>query len=367
MKTEGSWAEARRVLCIRLDAMGDVLMTSPALRALKQAAPGRQLTLLTSHSGAEAARLMPFVDEIIVAEVPWMKSAEDVDHGSRLAQLVATLKQGRYDAAVIFTVYSQSSLPAATLCTLAGIPLRLAHCRENPYHLLTHWVDEPEPHRMMRHEVRRQLDLVAYAGAAGQDAPLSISIPPSVETIVAQQMHGLGTNWVTLHPGATAASRRYPTHRFVEVVRQLHETIGCHWVLTGSQEEASLAEEIMEAASVPAQSFAGKLSLPELAALIHLSPLVICNNTGPSHLAAAMGTPLVCLYALTNPQHTPWMVPSRVLFHDVPCRYCYKSVCPAGHHACLERVPSSAVVSAALGLLGKGRLPEAIPMPAMQA
>jgi ADP-heptose:LPS heptosyltransferase len=77
---------------------------------------------------------------------------------------------------------------------------------------------------------------------------------------------------------------------------------------------------------------------------------VITNNTGLVHVAAAVDTPVVDLYALTNPQHTPWLVPHRVLSHDVPCKYCYKSVCPLEHHDCLRRIAPADVVSAALEL-----------------
>jgi ADP-heptose:LPS heptosyltransferase len=95
------------------------------------------------------------------------------------------------------------------------------------------------------------------------------------------------------------------------------------------------------------------LDLGELAALLARAPVLVSNNTGPVHVAAAVGTPVVDLYALTNPQHTPWAVPHRVLFHDVPCKYCYESVCPAGHHDCLARVEPNAVVTATLDLLGQ--------------
>src|SRR5256885_14547893 len=106
----------------------------------------------------------------------------------------------------------------------------------------------------------------------------------------------------------------------------------------------------------PSCSVAGSLDLAELAALLARSDLLVANNTGPVHLAAAVGTPVVALYALTNPQHTPWMVPSRVLSHEVPCRNCYKSVCPEGHHDCLRRVPPGDVVRAAVELMdGSGR------------
>jgi ADP-heptose:LPS heptosyltransferase len=148
--------------------MGDVLMTTPAMRALKQmplrGALPRRLTLLTSKSGAQIARHIPEVDAVIRYDAPWMKSsaahAGDVDRA-----LVRELRDARFDAAVIFTCYSQSALPAAMLCTYAEIPLKLAHCRENPYALLSDWVCETEPQRGVRHEVQRQLDLVATVGA----------------------------------------------------------------------------------------------------------------------------------------------------------------------------------------------------------
>jgi ADP-heptose:LPS heptosyltransferase len=91
--------------------------------------------------------------------------------------------------------------------------------------------------------------------------------------------------------------------------------------------------------------------LEVLAAVIEAAPLLVANNTGPVHVAAAVGTPVVDLYALTNPQHTPWEVPSRVLYADVPCRMCYKSVCPHGHQRCLADVPAAAVADAACELL----------------
>jgi ADP-heptose:LPS heptosyltransferase len=98
---------------------------------------------------------------------------------------------------------------------------------------------------------------------------------------------------------------------------------------------------------------AGLLDLGELAALLERSNLLISNNSGPVHLACAVGTPVVDIYALTNPQHAPWQVPHRVLSHDVPCKYCYKSTCPHGHNDCLRGVAPGQVVEAALELLAE--------------
>jgi ADP-heptose:LPS heptosyltransferase len=157
--------------------------------------------------------------------------------------------------------------------------------------------------------------------------------------------------WIVIHPGASAPSRRYPREHFAHAARLLVLEHGQQVVFTGASDERDLVESIRADMGVPSHSLAGVLALPELAALIALAPLLISNNTGPAHLAAAVGTPVVDLYALTNPQHTPWRVPTRVLSHDVPCKYCYKSICPEGHHDCLRRVAPAAVVQAAVELL----------------
>lgn len=122
-------------------------------------------------------------------------------------------------------------------------------------------------------------------------------------------------------------------------------------VITGDAGEVALAERVQRAGGLPDRSLAGRLELGELGALIEAAPLLLTGNTGPAHLAAAVGTPVVDLYALTNPQHTPWRVPSRVLSCDVPCRWCHRSVCPEGHHRCLRGVAPGEVVEATLSLV----------------
>jgi lipopolysaccharide heptosyltransferase II len=350
--TATEWREARNILCIRLDYLGDVLMMTPAIRALKCGLPGRRITLMTSSSGAAVARFIPEVDEVLEYAAPWMKSSDIHDPGVDLAML-QTLRSRAFDAAVIFTTYSQSPLPAALLCYLAGIPLRLAHCHENPYQMLTDWVRDPEPQERVRHEVRRQLDLVAGVGCRTVDERLSFELQAEDLAWARKRLRDLGEDdgrpSVVLHPGATAASRRYPPEHWAQVAHDLARD-GCRLIFTGSGEEAALIESIRRA--VPqSDSLAVQLDLGKLAALISLVRLVIANNTGPAHIAAAVGTPIVVLYALTNPQHTPWAVASRVLFHDVACRFCYKSVCPQGHHECLTLVSPKSVVAAARELL----------------
>ncbi|HWD71984.1 MAG TPA: glycosyltransferase family 9 protein [Actinomycetota bacterium] len=369
-----AWEAARRVLAVRLDAMGDVVMTGPAIRALAASGPGapqgaglnargapqgaglnkgRTVTVLTSPGGAQAARLLPGVDEVICYEAPWMKASQPRP-GSAARGMAARLRAGRFDAAVIFTVYSQSPLPAALLCHLADIPLRLAHCRENPYQLLTDWLPEREP-ALRRHEVRRQLDLVASLGCAVDDERLRLRIPETASRRVAALLADLGPGpVVAVHPGASAPSRRWPAEHFAALSRRLSGTGRCRIVFTGSAGERDLVESVRSAMGAPSCSLAGSLDLAALAALLSRCDLLVANNTGPVHVAAAVGTPVLDLYALTNPQHTPWMVPCRVLSHDVACRWCYKSVCPEGHHHCLRLVDADEAYVAACELLAAG-------------
>ena len=366
------WNQARHVLCVRLDALGDVLMCTPAMRALRAQHPERRLTLLTSPAGAALAPYLDDVDAAIAYEAPWMKSSAALQPEQH-RDWIATLAGQRFDAAVIFTCYSQSALPAALLCQLAGIPLRLAYCREKPYQLLTDWIADPEPGAMVRHEVQRQLDLVRHVGAEIADERLAFTPAPADVEAVCERLRGIGIDpdgrWLVLHPGASAPSRRYPAHHWHSLVRELVERVGCPLVFTGAAHEAALIAQIgasgAPGASVmagapgipgaggaaPIHSFAGQLHIGELGALLSQASLVVSNNTGPAHLAAAVGAPVVDLYALTNPQHTPWRVPSRVLNHDVDCRNCERSICPQGHHDCLEKLAPSQIADAVCSLL----------------
>jgi lipopolysaccharide heptosyltransferase II len=351
------WQQARRILCVRLDSLGDVLMCTPAMRALREAVPGRTLTLLSSPSGAAALPFIPELDDAVAWSAPWTKSP--MPSPTTTEAPIAALAARAFDAAVIFTTYTQSALPAALLCQLAGIPLRLAHCRENPYDLLTDWIPDPEPATLVRHEVQRQLALVQRVGC--RSAALGLSFVPRPADVAAARTRlgaaGIDPDrpWILLHPGASAASRRYPPAHWADVLRLLALELQLPLVLTGSTAEGELVDGIQFASAVPAVSLAGRLSLGELGAALRLATVAVTNNTGPAHMAAAVGTPVVDLYALTNPQHTPWNVCSRVLFHDVPCRFCYRSTCPEGHQACLAGIAPQRVVDAVRDLLGATR------------
>ena len=314
----------------------------------------------TSPSAARLAPLLPDIDDVIVYDAPWMKATAPRGHADADRRMIARLRDGHFDAAVIFTVYSQSPLPAAVACYLAEIPLRLGHCRENPYQLLTHWVPEPEPDLATRHEVQRQLDLVRSIGFVMEDRRLRLRVPSSANRYVRRKLDRTGLDpgrpWVVIHPGASAPSRRYPADGFAAAARALARDHDWQIVFTGDRSEQPLVDSIRAAMEAPSHSLAGRLDIAGMAALLQLAPVLIVNNTGPAHIAAAVGTPVVSLYALTNPQHTPWGVPHRLLYHDVPCKFCYKSVCPEAHQNCLRLVAPESIVAAARELLASTRL-----------
>jgi lipopolysaccharide heptosyltransferase II len=352
------WKGVRKLLAVRLDNLGDVLMTTPALTAIRQSLPGVHLTLLASPVGATLQPFVAEVDEVIAYDAPWMKGSLARRAGLSTDDewaIVRRLADEQFDAAVIFTCYTQSALPAALLCRQAGIPLRLAHCHENPYDLLSNWVPDPEPQCGIRHEVERQLALVGAVGFRADDDRMSFDYRGEDLVSLCTKLEALGVTpkrpWVVVHPGASAPSRRYPAGQFGLAADLIASDINCHVLFTGSADEADLVLAAQGRMQRPGVSLAGQLSLGELAALIAHSKVLVSSNSGPVHIAAAVGTPVVDLYALTNPQHTPWRVPSRVLNHDVPCRNCLKSVCPLGHHNCLRLVTPEAVAQAAHELI----------------
>ncbi len=228
--------------------------------------------------------------------------------------------------------------------------------------MLTDWVGESEPERGIRHEVERQLDLVASVGYEVADQRLSLRVPASAFASIDRRLSACGLDrqqrWAVLHVGASAPSRRYPADQFARAARALSVDVGLTLVFTGSASEQPLVDGVRNAMGCPSISVVGDLDLAELAALIARAPILVANNSGPVHVAAAVGTPVVDLYALTNPQHTPWQVPNLVLSHDVPCRNCFSSICRQVHHHCLRLVPPEAVVEATARLLTATATPD---------
>lgn len=345
------WNHAGKLLCVQLGGEGDVLTCTPAMRALRAQGPERRLTLLASRAGAALAPHLPDVDAVLAYEAPWMSKGAAVAPASHIESIARLAAQG-FEGAVIFTNGNESALPAALLCQLAGIRLRAGFCRDNPSHLLTHWIADPEPGAMLRHPVQRQLDLVRRLGAETADEGLAFRPAKNDLTAVRTRLQVAGIDparrWLALHPGAGPRARRVPQRQWSTLIRALHERLECPLVLIGGAHEAALIDAIDIAPQARVHSLAGQLGIGELGALLAQASLVVSSNAGTAQLAAAVGTPLVGLGGPLEPQYTAWRVPGRVLHLDLECPDCRRG---AGHHACPVEPAAARLLDAVRSLL----------------
>ena len=259
-----NWLKCKNIVCIRLDNMGDLLMSAPAIHALKKTF-GCKITVLTSSMAEAMAKYIPFIDEVIVYDAPWVK--KDAAAAAEATQnIIALLQKKQFDGAIIFTVFSQNPLPSALLAYLAHIPLRLAYCRENPYELLTHWVREEEPHTCIRHQVKRDLDLVKSIGATIRDDRISMAVPggdkwDTIKQKLSQEGFDSEKPWLIVHAGVSEKKRQYPLDQWIDTVRRIVQDLHCQVVLTGNASDRSLTDEIKKGVTRNVFSVAGLLDL----------------------------------------------------------------------------------------------------------
>ena len=313
------WSKCKNLLCIRPDNMGDLIMTGPALRALKETF-GCKITVLTSSAAAGIAAYMHEIDEVIAFDVPWVKN--DAVNGPEDFNLaVEAIKRKSFDGAVIFTVYSQNPLPTVMLAYLADIPLRLAYCRENPYRLLTDWIPDREPYTVIKQQVQRDLDLVATIGATVPNDKLSLNTSEDLSADVKLKLTAAGVDpakrWILFHAGVSEEKRSFPLERLIETAKLLIGEYDFQVLFTGSANEKKLTNQLQTGTGNGSFSIAGLFDIDEFISLVNQAELLISVNSGPVHIAAALRTPVVVLYAQTNPQHIPWKSPNQVLYYSI--------------------------------------------------
>jgi ADP-heptose:LPS heptosyltransferase len=333
----------RRVLMARLDAVGDVLLAGPAVRAV---ADRGEVVLLTGPRGAQAAELLPGVNEVLTWAAPWIEPSPAPDCDPEHLDTLVTLLRARHcDEAVILTSFHQSALPTALALRLAGVRRITAISEDYPGSLLDVRVadpgDVPEP--------RRGLAVATAAGfalPAGDRGGLAVRRPlPDTSALT-----GRG-RYVVLHPGTSVPARAWPEERWADTARQLDRR-GVRVVVTGGPGEAALTAAV---AGGIARDLGGRTTLPELADVLDRAEAVVVANTGPAHLAAAVGTPVVSLFAPTVPagRWAPYGVPLGLLGdQQAPCRDTRATRCPVPGHPCLTAVTPEDVL-AALDRLGR--------------
>jgi len=334
-----SWQSVQNLLAIRMDNLGDVIMVGPALRAVKEQLPSVHLTLLASTGGALAAPLLPWIDDVI----PWRAIWQDMGHlpfdPAREEELVRLLRERSFDGALNFTSFRQTPHAPGYTCYLAGIPLRAGESKEFGGRVLT---DELAGAPDELHQVERNLRLVELLGFEVRSRQLAISVPEQAQLAGPGILAAAGLDpdrpYILLHPGASAQARRYPAACYGDVAQLLTER-GYVVLITSVPKEAAMVEAILQKAPL-ARALSAQISLSEYAALVERAALVVCNNTLPMHLADALCTPTVVLFAGTEyeEQWRPRSTRSVLLRRQTPCQPCYLFECPIGQ-PCLDIAP----------------------------
>ncbi|MCW2607257.1 MAG: ADP-heptose--lipooligosaccharide heptosyltransferase [Frankiales bacterium] len=334
------WRALRRVLAVRLDNLGDVVMVTPALRALRAAlSPGATLDLLASPAGAALAPLLPDVDDVRVLRAVWQDASGALPQDpARELELVASLRG--YDAVVVFTSFAQSPHAMAYAAYLAGVPVRVGVSKEFGGSVLSHWLVAPPDEQ---HQSDRALALLESVGVPARGTHLHLDVPEAARAQAAQVRReaGLPDAYAVLAPGASCPSRRYPPERFAAVARDL----GLPVAVVGTEKERDLVR------AVGGVDLSGRLDVPGLVAMVAGARVAVTNNSGGMHLADAVGTPVVALFAGTEDesQFTPRSAPSRLLRVPTPCAPCRLFACPYvsddGDQPCLDVDPAAVVAA----------------------
>jgi hypothetical protein len=343
----------RRVLVVRLDSDGDVLLSGPAVRAV--AGSGGEVVLWCGPRGRSAAGLLPGVHRILEWRCPWIDPVPAPVQAPEVLAVVASLAALRVAEAVVLTSFHQSPLPTALLLRLAGVGRITGVSVDYPGALLDvrlrpgadpgrdgTGLDEDLP------EPQRALAIAAAAGyrlPPGDEGRLAVRPPPSVTHLTGDEPY------LVLHPGADAPARSWPEQRCAEAVRVLRAA-GHRVLVTGSPAERELTARV---AAGHGEDLGGRTDLGQLAGVLAGADVLVAGNTGPAHLAAAVGTPVVSLFAPVVPARrwAPYGVP-HVLLGDqgAPCRDSRARHCPVPGHPCLSSVTAGQVLAAVQGLIG---------------
>jgi ADP-heptose:LPS heptosyltransferase len=324
----------QHVLVARLDSAGDVLLAGPAVRAA--AATGARVSMLVSPRGVAAARLLPGVAEVVVFDAPWVPAEPGPVLARALAGLVLRLRRRRVDTALVLTSFHQSPLPLALLLRLAGVPRIVATSRDYPGSLIDERVALPDH----LHEAERSAAVAEAAGFPPAGTHLEVRADlPEVRDLV-----GAG-RYVVVHPGADAPARAWPAENARAAVALLARH-GHRVVVTGGPDETALTARV---AGTDALDLGGRTPWDALAAVLAGADVVVAGNTGPAHLAAAVGTPVVSLFAPVVPAERwrPHGVPVVLLGDQTEaCALTRWRDCRLPGHPCLGSVAADTVLDA---------------------
>jgi ADP-heptose:LPS heptosyltransferase len=293
------WQGNERVIVFRCDDIGQTIMALPALRAIRDTLPDGHLALLTSHTAAGLMPCLEGVNEVIPFTTLWADKQRDLPFDpEREEGFIDELRSGKYDAAIFLTNPTQSSLPAAYACYMAGIPVRIGRSAEVAGSLLTHRVRGFG----QGHEIDRCLEVVAAGGFTTSQVEPSLKGNEKLQTTVDQFLKNhriLGEPYAVVHAGGATGDGL--TAAFARTMVELSRRSGYRALMTGLPNERLAIEWIAGEAGTPSVVIAGETTVADLALVIAGAELVVTANTSPAHIASAYGVPSVVLYDGATP------------------------------------------------------------------
>ncbi len=337
--------EIREILVIRTAYIGDVVMTLPILKPLKDLYPGARLSFLTSSAAAEVLKGNPWVDETIAYDPFWFYPSP----AGRWTEFLGRMRKKSFDLVI------EARADIREILLLAW-PLkakyRVSYDVGGGGYLLTHTV----PYPGLRHKVEYHLDLVRHLGWRGEAPEGKLYLDEEERRRVAgiMETHGIAEPFLAVHPGSRLPLKRWPAPRYASVCDRLTEKYGMAAVVFGAPSERPVVGEMVFAMKNKPAVLAGETSIREMAGILGRASLFLCNDSAPMHVSAAMGTPTVAVFGPSKSAETaPFGAGHRVVEKEFPCRAsCDESSCLFGrYNACMEEVSEDDVFRAACAIL----------------
>ena len=325
----------RRIMIRSTNWIGDAVMTTPAMRVVREKFPKAEIVVVANPLVAQLFEFHPWCDRVLVYD---KKGRHKGLRG--LLDFAAELRNERFDLAILF----QNAIEAAVLAVFARIPKRAGYRTDGRGFLLTHGVAVGEAERRLHH-TDYYLLILARLGLRGEN--LGLHLESTVEELErARQTLGEGC-WIAINPGAAYGSaKRWIPSRFAEVADRLAEKYQARILLTGGPGEVEIGRDIAAAAGCSPLNLIGQTSVREMMALLAGCRLMVTNDSGPMHVAAAYGVPLVAVFGPTDHTTTSPLTDNfRIVRKEVDCAPCLLRQCPTDHR-CMEAITVDDVLSA---------------------
>ena len=334
----------QNILIIKLRYIGDVLLATPTVRAIKAARPDVRVTMMVNRGTEDVLSGNPDIDELIA-----------LDKGSLAAQsrLIAGLRHRRFDTVIDLTDGDRS----AFLSWTSGAPVRIGFNDEHRWRG-RYYTQVVQPMPGVRHRIDRDLEVLKPMSIQAVSKDPQLWLTPEEEHSADQLLDQLGVQrsqpMVILQPGARYWFKAWPPERYAELADRFRSQHGCQVLIGGSDQDIDLAQQIRQRAKSSLVIMAGRTTIKQFAAIAKTSALFVGSDSGAMHIASAVGTPVVALFGPSSPREWgPRGGPVEVLYKEIDCRSCFHPTCTKGEENCMKLIAVDEVMSASGRLMGR--------------